>query len=38
MIVEVAGTGEGFRAQVLDAARVQGKYIGERVLTPCVPA
>ena len=38
VIVEETVRVEGSRAQVLDALGVPGKYVGERVVTPCVPA
>jgi hypothetical protein len=37
IIVEEFSRVEGYVAQTLDAARVQGSYVGERVVTPCVP-
>jgi hypothetical protein len=37
VIVEEHLRVEGSLAQVLDASRVQGKYVGERVVTPCLP-
>jgi hypothetical protein len=36
VIVEEIGRREGFFAKALDAARVRGKYLGERVVTPLV--
>jgi hypothetical protein len=38
VVVDVIQRAEGALALALDSSRVQGSYVGERVVTPCVPA